>query len=347
MFKTIVFLETSLTHIEAKEILPNAVYMPSIKKGDVIRAIKNGYERILIIDGNFGWTPSVWHKEILIAIDYGIEVFGASSMGAIRAAELDSNGMKGVGVVYSMYKNGEIDGDDEVAIAFSAYDNIRTVPLVNIRKTLEKLTIKSKKIILSDIRKVFYAERTWDRIAEVLPKNIFNLIKSNYVDVKKEDAISLLTFIKEVSSKNKIVSENKNREFTLFEKKLIESVFNPVILNQVEFKKTGNYYQLIRAKNIIKLLSIPKTRPNLLYYQSLIYLSDSLKFNINEFEFLEQLNIFREEKNLVSGIDFKYWLIDKKLYNTDLKRIFIDYIKINKYLLFSYNYNIFLRETSS
>lgn len=343
MFKTIVFLETSLTHIEAKKILPNVVYMPSIKKGDVIRAIKNGYERVVIIDGSFGWTPSVWHKEILIALDYGIEVFGASSMGAIRAAELDSYGMQGFGVVYSLYKNGEVDGDDEVAIAFSAYNNQQTVPLINIRKTLEKLNIESKKTILATIKKIFYAERTWEKIAEVVPENIFKLIKLNYVDIKKEDAISLLNYLSTVPEKNKINGKKTNREFTIFEKKLIEFVFNPVILNQEKFNKNGDFHQLIRAKNIIKLLSVQKTRKNLLYYQSLIYLIDNQEYIITECEFIDQLNLFREEKNLLSGNCFKGWLIEKKLFNTDLEKIFIDYIKLSKYLLISYDYNKIFR----
>lgn len=343
MVKTIVFLETSLTHIEAKKILPNAMYMPSIKKGDVIIAIKNGYERIVIIDGNFGWTPSVWHKEILMAIDYGIEVFGASSMGAIRAAELDIYGMQGYGLVYTMYKNGEIDGDDEVAIAFSAYNDLQTIPLINIRKTMEKINSESKKLFFSRIKKIFYAERTWNRIAEVVPKNIFKLIKLNYIDIKKEDAISILKYISSLSNEKKISFENKIRQFTIFEKNLIESVFNPVILNKVEFQQNGDFNQLIRAKNLIKLLSIPKTRQNLLYYQSLIYLIDNQKYIITECEFIDQLGLFREEKNLLSGNDFKIWLMEQKIFNTNLETVFIDHIKLNKYLSTSYNYNNFLR----
>lgn len=342
MFKTIVFLETTLTHIEAGKILPNAVYMPSIKKGDVIKAIKSGYERIVIIDGNFGWTPSVWHKEILIALDYGIEVFGASSMGAIRAAELDSFGMKGMGVVYSMYKNGVIDADDEVAIAFSPYNNLQTVPLINIRITLEKLHLESKKTVFSKIKKIFYAERTWSKIAEIIPKNILDLIRLNYVDIKREDALSLLKYIALLSSQSKIDYGNRNRQFTVFEKKLIESVFYSVILNKIEVKQNGDYNQLIRSKNLIKLLAIPKTRQNLLYYQSLIYLIDKQKYIITEYEVIDQVNLFREEKNLLLGHDFKSWLVKKKIFNSNLEKIFIDYIKLNKYFLISYNYNNYL-----
>ena len=179
--QTLVFLETSLTHSEAKIILPEAIYMPPIQKGDVIRAIKNGYEQIVIIDGNFGWTPSVWHKEILIALDYGIEVWGAASMGAIRASELDLYGMKGVGIVYEMYKNGAIDGDDEVAINYSPYNHEQTIPLINLRLTMKQFKLKSEKLILDRIRDIYYGKRSWDNIAEVLPNNIFKLIKVNVV----------------------------------------------------------------------------------------------------------------------------------------------------------------------
>lgn len=339
MFKTIVFLETSLSHLEAKIILPNAVYMPSIKKGDVIQAIKNGYEAIVIIDGNFGWTPSVWHKEIMIALDYGIAVFGASSMGAIRAAELDSYGMQGIGTVYSMYKNEIIDGDDEVAIAFSPYNNLQTVPLVNIRITLEQLHFKSKKSVFSSIKKIFYAERTWSKIAEIIPEHTFDLIRLNYIDIKKEDAISLLNYVSTLSSQKKIHPRTRDRQFTIFEKNLLQSVFNPVQFNKIEMKQKGDFNQLVRAKNLIKLLSIPKTRQNLLHYQSLIYLIDKEKYIITEYEFIDQLTLFREEKHLLSGNDFKFWLMKQKLFNSDLEKILTDYIKLNKFFLISYNYN--------
>ncbi|MDF1931723.1 TfuA-like protein [Legionella pneumophila] len=59
-------------------------------------------------------------------------------MGALRAAELDAFDMKGYGRIYEMYKNEEIDGDDEVAIAYSKYNNEQTIPLINIRLTLER-----------------------------------------------------------------------------------------------------------------------------------------------------------------------------------------------------------------
>ena len=47
----------------------------------------------VIVDGSFQWTPAVWHKEILWAMGRGVHVFGAASMGALRAAELDGFGL--------------------------------------------------------------------------------------------------------------------------------------------------------------------------------------------------------------------------------------------------------------
>ncbi len=78
---------------------------------------------IVIIDGVFNNVASVWHQEILWALSQGIGVFGAASMGALRAAELRSVGMRGVGIIAQAYCNGRFpgfsdpfDGDDEVAI---------------------------------------------------------------------------------------------------------------------------------------------------------------------------------------------------------------------------------------
>ena len=53
-----------------------------------------------VIDGYFEIVPTVWHKEILWAMQAGIHVYGAASIGALRAAELDVFGMRGIGRIY-------------------------------------------------------------------------------------------------------------------------------------------------------------------------------------------------------------------------------------------------------
>ena len=73
--------------------------------------------RIAIIDGYFERMAAVWHKEILLALERGIAVWGAASMGALRAAELAPFGMIGVGAIYRAFARGALDADDEVAVA--------------------------------------------------------------------------------------------------------------------------------------------------------------------------------------------------------------------------------------
>lgn len=340
MYETVIFLETSLTHREALSILPNATYLPSIKKGDVLKAIKAGYKRIVIIDGNFSWVPSVWHKEILIALDYGLDVYGAASMGALRAAELDSFGMKGYGRIFEMYKNEEIDGDDEVAIAYSKYNNDQTIPLINIRLTLERINILEKETILDSLRSIFYAERTWDRIAREVSEELYNLIKSNYVDAKKEDTKSLLVYLNQLQTLPITLNvDKKKRDFTLFEKKLIESTLSPVALNYYGLEQKEGVEHFQRAENIIKLLSITKTKKNVTHYQCLISLIDQQVYDLTEYELIYQVNLFREEHNLLKGQHFLSWLKDKDLCDLNLEHLFTDYIKLTKYLVTTYDYN--------
>jgi len=57
-----------------------------------------------IVDGNFETVATVWHKEILWAMAQGIHVYGAASIGALRAAELAEFGMKGVGAIFRHFQ---------------------------------------------------------------------------------------------------------------------------------------------------------------------------------------------------------------------------------------------------
>ncbi len=82
-------------------------------------------------------------REILNALEGGIKVVGGSSMGALRASELDVYGMVGVGKIYRWYKEGAINSDDEVALVFHPETGrALSEPLVNIRATLEILHSK-------------------------------------------------------------------------------------------------------------------------------------------------------------------------------------------------------------
>jgi hypothetical protein len=124
----VVFLGPSLAADEARRLLP-ARYVPPARCGDILRARRLEPRVIAVVDGLFGTTAAVWHKEILLALEDGRAVFGAASMGALRAAELAAFGMIGVGAIFEAYRDGRYTDDDEVAVAHGpATEGFRRAP---------------------------------------------------------------------------------------------------------------------------------------------------------------------------------------------------------------------------
>ena len=107
--------------------IPHGV-RPPVAQGDVTRAVLDGAAVIGIIDGFFDRVPAVWHKEILWAMSSGVHVYGAASMGALRAAELHQFGMVGVGAVFAGFRDGVLTGDDEVAVRLPAVEVAHLIP---------------------------------------------------------------------------------------------------------------------------------------------------------------------------------------------------------------------------
>src|SRR4051794_19615739 len=64
---------------EKVDVPDGVVGAPPGAQGDVYRAVRQGARLIGIIDGYFEDVPSVWHKEILWAMDQGVHVFGGAS----------------------------------------------------------------------------------------------------------------------------------------------------------------------------------------------------------------------------------------------------------------------------
>ena len=135
-----VFLGPTLPRAEAAQLL-DATYLPPAAEGDVYRAALQRPQVIGIVDGYFHSRAAIRHKEILWAMKEGIHVFGAASMGALRAAELAAFGMEGVGEVFAQYRDGTLEDDDEVAIVHGreeAHFMAASDAMVNIRATLAK-----------------------------------------------------------------------------------------------------------------------------------------------------------------------------------------------------------------
>jgi hypothetical protein len=139
--KRVVFLGPSLP----RERVPAERFaclelLPPVRQGDVLRAVAAGATHVGVVDGYFDHVPSVWHKELLYAMSQGVIVYGASSMGALRAAELHGFGMIGVGRVFELYRDGVLEDDDEVALLHepegSGYRPVSEA-MVNLRDRLD------------------------------------------------------------------------------------------------------------------------------------------------------------------------------------------------------------------
>ncbi len=211
--KIIIYTGLSLPFDEAKEILDSSenvevIYKKPIRRGDIPIAIKEQPDIIGIIDGVFHQVPAVAHKEILEAIEKGITVIGASSMGALRASELDSLGMIGVGYVYNQYASGKITSDDDVAVVLDINTlEPLSIPLVSMEYVFsqackENIIDENEKTELLKIAKeIYYPKRTY---ANVFSKSKLENKKKNSLidfinkstDIKKEDAKELLKYIK-------------------------------------------------------------------------------------------------------------------------------------------------------
>ena len=121
--------------------LPRELWLPPARCGDVVAVVaQHSPKKNLLIDGFFHQVLSVWHKEIVYALLKGIVVIGASSMGALRAAEMHRYGMIGIGKIFQMFRDGEED-DSLVALTCNpeTYEPMTEAPVGNRQKTLDAL----------------------------------------------------------------------------------------------------------------------------------------------------------------------------------------------------------------
>jgi hypothetical protein len=208
--RTVVFVGPSLPPDEAAAHLPGAEFLPPIERGDIntLMAQAQPPDRIGIIDGKFLQSFSISPKEILRAMDRRVRVYGSSSMGALRAAELDVYGMTGVGKVYSMYASGTLEDDDEVAITFDS-ESLRPVcePMVNIRVAMDAalrrkvVSKENAELFLETAKSLYFPQRTSSaalhHLKGTMPEpdrqRLADFLRSPEApDAKRDDAIALL-----------------------------------------------------------------------------------------------------------------------------------------------------------
>ena len=218
MARCVIFLGPSLPHRQARQVVGEGCDIrPPVRRGD-LPELEDDVDIIAIIDGVFLGEAAVGHREIMDKLRQGVQVVGGGSMGALRASELHPFGMKGIGEIYRCYKNGEIEGDDEVALIFNPEDlEALSEPLVNMRHNLMEATVREiirpreRDELLSALKALYYPKRTKERMLEAASDILddaslseFELfVRDEYTDIKREDALEVLLFVKENTAKKR------------------------------------------------------------------------------------------------------------------------------------------------
>jgi hypothetical protein len=168
----IAFAGPSLTAAD-RAAHPDVDWRPPAEAGDMLRLRTAEGDVVSVIDGYFDHRPAVRHKEILLLLSLGVSVLGASSIGALRAAEMDSLGMIGVGPIYRAFASGRLCADDEVALVHAPEEwdwKALSLPLVDCRANLHR-ALRSRFISADEAREalrsaksIHYADRDWQRL---------------------------------------------------------------------------------------------------------------------------------------------------------------------------------------
>ncbi len=325
----VVFLGPTLPLDEARRRL-DARYLPPVKMGDVFAAVQRHAPKVIcVIDGFFERVPAVWHKELLYALTQGVRVVGASSMGALRAAELHAFGVEGVGAVFEAYRSGVIEDDDEVTLMHGPEESgyrAMSEPLVNIRVALD--TARSQGLIGASTaqqlvelaRARFYAEGCWARIfaeaggGAVDPGEIERLqtfVSRTKPNAKRDDALAAL----DVAGADKPApAVTFDFEPSLFWQRLVSTTEAAGVPGApsdeavVRFAQLGlaDFTTVSRPALLMRLLEAEAAR---------------LGVSVSGDELEQGLETLRRERGLLDSQRFNDWLAAQAIDDDDLLRL--------------------------
>jgi hypothetical protein len=314
-----VFLGPSLSAARARELFA-AELLPPVQQGDVLRLLSKRPKAIGIVDGYFEIIPAVWHKEILLALAEGVHVFGASSMGALRAAELHAFGMVGVGKVFEWFRDQILTGDDEVAVAHASEEfGYRSLSdaLVDIRDACEaavEVGVLSEELAdqLTQISKdMYFAERSCQAAARQAETNgadrersgaWLDFVRQRGPGLKERDAELMLLQMRDfLAAEPGPFCAN----FTLQRTEFLERFRNEVELSRVtqldrqpaeehELLRGGATVAELREKQLLRILARRE--------------AESMGWQLTEEEVQEKAERFRSHHGLESPVNMATWM---------------------------------------
>ncbi len=342
--KRVIFVGPSIPVNEARAIL-DAEYLPPVKQGDVISAIFRFQPDVIgIIDGADHHVPSVWHKEIIFALQNGVAVFGSSSTGALRAVEMEKFGMVGVGEVYHRFKSRKLNDDDEVMFLYTGIgDEYKRLsePMVNIRATMEsaleqgvidrdlyeRLISTSKSLFYKDRELKLILNKVFDKgVEETTARRLEEFIRTQYVDIQKKDAVELLNVIKHIpiskesGKNNRIVDELDSMILHVLKYRDREISRNGI---NAPIYSIGDYISL----NHPETDEIMERAKNRLLTK---YLADMLHVEVTPKETDEESDRFRKRHGLRDDAEFNRWMLDNDLITEEFKSLMTEKARMRK-----------------
>ena len=191
--------------------LPDADVGNPIQRGDIWRDIKNRTHVVLIIDGKFHHNLPVSINEIMDGLRCGIAIYGSSSMGALRAAELYPYGMVGHGKIFEFIKNDRYFRDDYLGQTFIEDKGVPrefSQSYIDLYFNMEALLLAHKisrvtfDAVTSLYRDLPYPSRNFATLKRSIDKQDDEMkwaseaISQRMGSQKRADALSLLKFVK-------------------------------------------------------------------------------------------------------------------------------------------------------
>jgi hypothetical protein len=218
MKNVIIFVGPSLNIEKARRIL-DVDYRPPAKKGDLLRLITSLDDRetiVGLVDGYFllDYPPTPIEVYQMI-VRHNTHVVGSSSIGALRAVELEKFGMIGIGKIFELFKSGKMDADDEVAVTFSPdLYQIQSEAMIDIRFNLflswRKGIIdrETKDAIAMVAKSIYFPFRTYQNVVQTTitkfpslndeAKNFESYVLANRKSLKERDALKLINYIRDM-----------------------------------------------------------------------------------------------------------------------------------------------------
>ena len=212
----VVFVGPSLAQYEVRRLHPDVLIYPPVRQGDIVSVLRaHRPSAIGLIDGVFLNVLSVWHKELLLALNDGVALYGAASMGALRAAECAPFGMVGLGRIYEAFATGDLSRDDEVAVAHATAEfGYRTLsePLVNLRFNLDDAAAAGvipsdlASALIEEAAELYFPDRCWQRLlassllSDAQRAELKAYLRDHTIDHKADDARLLLRTMASVAT---------------------------------------------------------------------------------------------------------------------------------------------------